>query len=402
MKPANQTLKVALPILLLIGSAHLFNDFIQSMLTAIYPMLQKNFVLDFANIGLISLVYQMTASILQPCIGFWTDKNPKPMLLPIGMLVTTSGVVLLSSATAYSHLLIAAGMMGIGSSIFHPEAVRLTRIASGGKYGLAQSIFQVGGNLGSALGPLVAGIIIVKYANQKNILWFAAVGLIACGVLFYLGNWGREYQKSNKRKVAGAVTFPYGKARTMWALTTLALLIFAKYFYMANFTNYFSFYLIEKFHVERSNAVILVFVFMAAIAVGTFAGGPIGDKIGRRSVIWFSMIGAIPFSLALPHLPFIGVIIASIFIGLILASAFSAIVVFAQELVPGNVGMIAGIFFGLMFGMSGIGALFLGWLADVTNLQTVFILTSFLPFFGFLTFFLPKEEDKIAGNEENA
>ena len=394
MQPANQTLKVALPILLLIGSAHLFNDFIQSMLTAIYPMLQDQFVLDFAKIGMISLVYQMTASILQPCIGFWTDKNPKPLLLPLGMVVTTSGVILLSFAGAYSHLLIAAGMMGIGSSIFHPEAVRLTRIASGGKYGLAQSIFQVGGNLGSALGPLVAGIIIVKYVNQKNILWFAGVGAIACGVLFYLGNWGREYQRANRRKSQGEVTFPYGKSRTMGALLLLALLIFAKYFYMSNFTNYFSFYLIEKFHVERANAVILVFVFMAAIAVGTFAGGPIGDKIGRRTVIWFSMIGAIPFSLALPHLPFIGVIIASIFIGLILASAFSAIVVFAQELVPGNVGMIAGIFFGLMFGMSGIGALFLGWLADVTSLQTVFVFTSFLPFFGFLTFLLPKEEDK--------
>ncbi|MHC5224964.1 MFS transporter [Ignatzschineria sp. LJL83] len=394
MQPSNQTLKLALPILLIIGSTHLLNDFIQSMLTAIYPMLQHSFALDFAKIGLISLVYQMTASILQPCIGFWTDKHPKPLLLPLGMLMTTSGVVLLSFATSYTHLLIAAGMMGIGSSIFHPEAVRLTRIASGGKYGLAQSIFQVGGNMGSAFGPLVAGILIVKYSNQGNILWFALAGLIAASLLLYLGLWGKKYQTGNRKKPAGFVTFPYGKRQTIWALTILATLIFAKYFYMSNFTNYFSFYLIEKFKVEPSNAVILVFVFLAAIAVGTFAGGPIGDKIGRRTVIWFSMIGAIPFSLALPHLPFIGVIIASVFIGLILASAFSAIVVFAQELVPGNVGMIAGIFFGLMFGMSGIGALFLGWLADVTSLQTVFILTSFLPFFGFLTFLLPKEEDK--------
>ena len=395
MQPSNQTLKLALPILLIIGSTHLLNDFIQSMLTAIYPMLQHSFALDFAKIGLISLVYQMTASILQPCIGFWTDKHPKPLLLPLGMLMTTSGVVLLSFATSYTHLLIAAGMMGIGSSIFHPEAVRLTRIASGGKYGLAQSIFQVGGNMGSAFGPLVAGILIVKYSNQGNILWFALAGLIAAGLLFYLGLWGKEYQKANRKKPAGFITFPYGKRQTIWALTILAALIFAKYFYMSNFTNYFSFYLIDKFKVEPSNAVILVFVFLAAIAVGTFAGGPIGDKIGRRTVIWFSMIGAIPFSLALPHLPFIGVIIASVFIGLILASAFSAIVVFAQELVPGNVGMIAGIFFGLMFGMSGIGALFLGWLADVTSLQTVFILTSFLPFFGFLTFLLPKEKSKL-------
>lgn len=392
----SKTMRTAVPILLMLGTAHLLNDMIQSMLTAIYPMLQEKFVLDFAKIGLISLIYQCTASILQPCIGFWTDKHPKPLLLPLGMVMTTSGVVLLSMAAGYNHLLIAAGMMGIGSSIFHPEAVRLTRIASGGRYGLAQSIFQVGGNMGSAFGPLIAGIIIVKYANQDNILWFALVGLIAVGLLFYLGSWGREHQKNAKKKSAGDITFPYGKRRTIWALTTLAVLIFAKYFYMSNFTNYFSFYLIEKFEVERANAVILVFLFLAAIAVGTFAGGPIGDKIGRRAVIWFSMVGVIPFSLALPHLPFMGVIIASVFIGLILASAFSAIVVFAQELVPGNVGMIAGIFFGLMFGMSGIGALFLGWLADVTSLQTVFVLTSFLPFLGFLTYFLPKDSMKEA------
>lgn len=397
---SSQTLKTALPILLMLGSAHLLNDMIQSMLTAIYPMLQDTFVLDFAKIGLISLVYQCTASILQPGIGFWTDKHPKPYLLPIGMLVTTSGVVLLTLASSYSHLLIAAAMMGVGSSIFHPEAVRLTRIASGGKFGLAQSIFQVGGNLGSALGPLIAGILIVKYANQSNILYFAGVGIIAAGLLFYLGHWGASYQRNAKKRAGTVLTFPYGKRRTMWALLILAVLIFAKYFYMSNFTNYFSFYLIEKFHVERANAVTLVFLFLAAIAVGTFAGGPIGDRIGRRTVIWFSMIGTIPFTLLLPHVPFIGVIICSMIIGLILASAFSAIVVFAQELVPGNVGMIAGIFFGLMFGMSGIGALFLGWLADKTSLQTVFVLTSFLPFIGFLTFLLPKDSDKVIPLEE--
>ena len=390
----SRTLQTAMPILLMLGSAHLLNDFIQSMLTAIYPMLQDEFVLDFAKIGMISLVYQCTASILQPGIGFWTDKHPKPLLLPIGMLITTSGVVLLSFAGSYTHLLIAAAMMGVGSSIFHPEAVRLTRIASGGKFGLAQSIFQVGGNLGSALGPLIAGILIVKYAKQSNILFFAGTGLVAACLLFYLGNWGAEHQKNNRKHREHHLTFPYGKRRTLWALIILATLIFAKYFYMSNFTNYFSFYLIEKFAVERSNAVILVFLFLAAIAVGTFAGGPIGDRIGRRTVIWFSMLGTIPFTLALPHLPFIGVIISSIFIGLILASAFSAIVVFAQELVPGNVGMIAGVFFGLMFGMSGIGALFLGWLADVTSLQTVFVATSFLPFLGILTFLLPKESEK--------
>lgn len=385
-------MKTAFPILLMIGMAHLSNDLIQSMLTAIYPLLQANFVLDFAQIGMISLVYQMTASILQPGIGFFTDRKPKPYLLPFGMLATASGVTLLGFATNYTHLLIAAAMMGVGSSIFHPEAVRLTRIASGGRYGLAQSIFQVGGNLGSSLGPLIAGIIIVKYANQKNVFWFAGVGVLAVGLLAYLGHWGSQHQKAKPKGQSKEVTFPYGKNRTLWALLTLAVLIFAKYFYMSNFTNYFSFYLIEKFHVERSNAVILVFIFMASIAIGTFIGGPIGDKIGRKKVIWFSMIGALPFTLALPHLPFIGVIIASVFIGLILASAFSAIVVFAQELVPGNVGMIAGIFFGLMFGMSGVGALFLGWLADKTSLQTVFVCTSFLPILGLLTWLLPTKE----------
>ena len=385
-------MKTAFPILLMIGMAHLSNDLIQSMLMAIYPLLQVNFALEFAQIGFISLVYQMTASILQPGIGFFTDRKPKPYLLPFGMLATSSGVVLLGFATNYTHLLIAAAMMGVGSSIFHPEAVRLTRIASGGRYGLAQSIFQVGGNLGSSLGPLIAGIIIVKYANQKNVFWFAGVGVLAVGLLAYLGRWGSQHQKAKPKGQTKEVTFPYGKTRTLWALLILAVLIFAKYFYMSNFTNYFSFYLIEKFHVERSNAVILVFIFMASIAIGTFIGGPIGDKIGRRKVIWFSMIGALPFTLALPHLPFIGVIIASVFIGLILASAFSAIVVFAQELVPGNVGMIAGIFFGLMFGMSGIGAVFLGWLADQTSLQTVFVCTSFLPILGLLTWLLPNKE----------
>ncbi len=392
MTETKNTMQTAFPILLMLGMAHLCNDIIQSMLTAVYPLLQINFMLDFAQIGLISLVYQMTASLLQPGIGFFTDRRPMPYLLPVGMLSTTIGITILSFASNYSHLLIAAGMMGIGSSIFHPEAVRLTRIASGGKYGLAQSIFQVGGNLGSSLGPLIAGIIVVKYANQDNILWFSGIGVLAIGLLAYLGHWGSPHQKAAQKNKQTKVTFPYGKKRTMWSLSILAILIFAKYFYMSNITNYFSFYLIDKFGLERSNAVILVFVFLAAIAVGTFFGGPIGDKIGRRKVIWFSMIGALPFTLALPHLPFMGVIIASLFIGLILASAFSAIVVFAQELVPGNVGMIAGVFFGLMFGMSGIGALFLGWLADVTSLQTVFVFTSFLPILGFLTWLLPKSE----------
>lgn len=389
-----RSLQTAVPILLMLGSAHMLNDFIQSMLTAIYPMLQELFLLDFAKIGLISLIYQCTASILQPAIGLWTDKYPKPYLLPFGMLITTSGITLLAFATSYPHLLIAAAMMGVGSSIFHPEAVRLTRIASGGRFGLAQSIFQVGGNMGSAFGPLIAGIVIVKYAHQDNILYFVIAGIIALILLTYLGHWGAEYQRNEQKVRERQITFPYGKRRTIWALIILGVLIFAKYFYMANFTNYFSFYLIEKFDIERSNAVILLFLFLAAIAVGTFAGGPIGDKIGRRTVIWFSMLGTLPFTLALPHLPFMGVMICAVIIGLILASAFSAIVVFAQELVPGSVGMIAGIFFGLMFGMSGIGALFLGWLADLTSLQTVFVLTSFLPIIGLLTFLLPKEETR--------
>lgn len=385
---------VMLSILLMLGSAHLLNDLIQSMLVAIYPLLESNFRLSFTQIGLISLVYQVTASILQPGIGYFTDKNPKPYLLPFGMISTTTGVILLSFAEGYSQILIAAALMGVGSSIFHPEAARLTRLASGGKYGFAQSIFQVGGNLGSSFGPLLAGILVVRYGNQQNILFFALIGILAITLLFMISRWSskQNIQKSN-RQFSGE-TFPFGKRRTLYALGILAVLIFSKYFYMANLSNYYTFYLIQKFGLSQENAVMLLFIFLASVAIGTFIGGPVGDRIGRRRVIWFSMIGALPFTLILPHLPLMGVVATSIIIGLILSSAFSAIVVFAQELVPGSVGMIAGIFFGLMFGMSGIGALFLGWLADTTSLQTVFLFTSTLPILGLLTWCLPQIENQ--------
>lgn len=385
---------VMLSILLMLGSAHLLNDLIQSMLVAIYPLLESNFRLSFTQIGLISLVYQVTASILQPGIGYFTDKNPKPYLLPFGMISTTTGVILLSFAEGYSQILIAAALMGVGSSIFHPEAARLTRLASGGKYGFAQSIFQVGGNLGSSFGPLLAGILVVRYGNQQNILFFALIGILAITLLFMISRWSskQNIQKSN-RQFSGE-TFPFGKRRTLYALGILAVLIFSKYFYMANLSNYYTFYLIQKFGLSQENAVMLLFIFLASVAIGTFIGGPVGDRIGRRRVIWFSMIGALPFTLILPHLPLMGVVATSIIIGLILSSAFSAIVVFAQELVPGSVGMIAGIFFGLMFGMSGIGALFLGWLADTTSLQTVFLFTSTLPILGLLTWCLPQIENR--------
>ncbi len=383
---------VMLSILLMLGSAHLLNDLIQSMLVAIYPLLERNFQLSFTQIGLISLVYQMTASILQPGIGYFTDQHPKPYLLPFGMLSTTLGVILLGFATGYLQILSAAALMGVGSSIFHPEAARLTRLASGGRYGFAQSIFQVGGNLGASLGPLLAGVLVIRYGNQQNIHFFALIGILAVTLLFMISRWSAKQNIQQSNRYAKGESFPFGKRRTFLALGILAILIFSKYFYMANLTNYYTFYLIEKFKIAPENAVLLLFLFLASVALGTLIGGPVGDRIGRRRVIWFSMIGALPFTLLLPHLPLIPLVITSIFIGLILSSAFSAIVVFAQELVPQSVGMIAGIFFGLMFGMSGIGALFLGWAADNSSLQTVFVGTSFLPILGVLTKLLPQIE----------
>ncbi len=368
--------------------AHLINDLIQAVLPSIYPMLKANYGLSFTQVGLITLTFQLTASLLQPWIGYHTDRHPKPWLLPAGMVCTLVGILMLAFVGSFPAILLAAALVGVGSSTFHPETSRVARLASGGRYGLAQSTFQVGGNTGSALGPLLAAAIIIPY-GQGNIAWFGLFAVFAILVLYGLSRWYRNHLNLFKLKQGGKATHGLSKGRVTFALVVLAVLVFSKYFYMTSLTSYFTFYLIEKFHLSVSSSQMYLFLFLGAVAVGTFAGGPIGDKIGRKKVIWFSILGAAPFTLALPYVDLFWTAVLSVVIGFILASAFSAIVVFAQELVPGNVGMIAGIFFGLMFGFSGIGAALLGLLADSHGIEYVYTLCSFLPLVGILTILLP-------------
>ena len=368
--------------------AHLINDLIQAVLPSIYPMLKANYGLSFTQVGLITLTFQLTASLLQPWIGYHTDRHPKPWLLPAGMVCTLAGILMLAFVGTFPAILLAAALVGVGSSTFHPETSRVARLASGGRYGLAQSTFQVGGNTGSALGPLLAAAIIIPY-GQDHIAWFGLFAVFAILVLHGLSRWYRNHLALFKLKQGGKATHGLSKGRVTFALVVLAVLVFSKYFYMTSLTSYFTFYLIEKFHLSVSSSQMYLFLFLGAVAVGTFAGGPIGDKIGRKKVIWFSILGAAPFTLALPYVDLFWTAVLSVVIGFILASAFSAIVVFAQELVPGNVGMIAGVFFGLMFGFSGIGAALLGLLADNHGIEYVYKLCSFLPLVGILTILLP-------------
>lgn len=368
--------------------AHLINDLIQAVLPSIYPMLKANYGLSFTQVGLITLTFQLTASLLQPWIGYHTDRHPKPWLLPAGMVCTLIGILMLAFVGSFPAILLAAGLVGIGSSTFHPETSRVARLASGGRYGLAQSTFQVGGNTGSALGPLLAAAIIIPY-GQGHIAWFGLFAVFAILVLYGLSRWYRNHLNLFKLKQGGQATHGLSKGRVTFALVVLAVLVFSKYFYMTSLTSYFTFYLIEKFQLSVASSQMYLFLFLGAVAVGTFAGGPIGDKIGRKKVIWFSILGAAPFTLALPYVDLFWTAVLSVVIGFVLASAFSAIVVFAQELVPGNVGMIAGIFFGLMFGFSGIGAALLGLLADSHGIEYVYKICSFLPLVGILTLLLP-------------
>jgi FSR family fosmidomycin resistance protein-like MFS transporter len=368
--------------------AHLINDLIQAVLPSIYPMLKANYGLSFTQVGLITLTFQLTASLLQPWIGYHTDRHPKPWLLPAGMVCTLIGVLMLALVGSFPAILVASALVGVGSSTFHPETSRVARLASGGRYGLAQSTFQVGGNAGSAFGPLLAAAIIIPY-GQGNVAWFGLFAVAAIGVLYGLSRWYRQHLDLFKLKAGGQATHGLSKARVTAALVVLALLVFSKYFYMASFTSYFTFYLIEKFDLSVATSQLYLFLFLGSVAAGTFFGGPIGDRIGRKRVIWFSILGAAPFTLALPYVGLFWTGVLSMVIGFILASAFSAIVVFAQELVPGNVGMIAGVFFGLMFGFSGIGAALLGHLADIHGIEYVYKLSSFLPLFGVLTVLLP-------------
>ncbi|MCO7612483.1 MFS transporter [Pseudomonas chlororaphis] len=386
---ASQSSPLVLRIIGAVALAHLINDLIQAVLPAIYPMLKSNYGLSFTQVGLITLTFQLTASLLQPWVGFYTDRRPLPFLLPAGMVCTLIGILMMSQVGSFPLILLAAALIGIGSSTFHPEASRVARLASGGRYGLAQSSFQVGGNAGTAFGPLLAAAIIIPY-GQGNVAWFGLFALFALVVLYAISRWYANHLRLHKLKQGQAATHGLSRNRVISALVVLGLLVFSKYFYMASFTSYFTFYLIEKFDLSVASSQLHLFLFLGAVAAGTFFGGPIGDKIGRKAVIWFSILGVAPFTLLLPHVDLFWTSVLSVMIGFILASAFSAIVVYAQELVPGNVGMIAGVFFGLMFGFGGIGAALLGHLADIHGIEYVYFLCSFLPLFGVLAIFLPR------------
>ncbi len=381
----------AFPILFAISGAHLLNDTIQSLLPALYPVLKVELALNFTQVGLITLAFQLTASLLQPFVGIFTDRHPQPFSLATGMILTLGGVGLLSVAHTFPLVLAAAACIGFGSSIFHPEASRVARLASGGRHGFAQSLFQVGGNAGSALGPLLAALVIAHRA-QSRIAWFALLPLAGFVLLVRVGGWYRDRLAAHQRHPAAhraAPVSPVSRARVITTIALLAVLIFSKYFYMACLGSYYTFYLIETFHVSVRHAQLLLFLFLAAVAAGTIIGGPVGDRIGRKAVIWVSILGVAPFALLLPHANLFWCAVLTVIIGVVLASAFSAILVYAQELVPHRIGLISGLFFGFAFGMGGIGSAVLGKLADRTSLTFVFQLCSFLPLLGLLTAFLP-------------
>jgi FSR family fosmidomycin resistance protein-like MFS transporter len=377
-----------------ISVAHMLNDMIQSLLVAIYPLLKSDFHLSFVQVGLITLTFQLTASLLQPLVGMVTDRKPMPYSLPIGMGFTLCGLLLLSVASTFPILLLAAALVGAGSSVFHPESSRVARMASGGRHGLAQSLFQVGGNTGSSLGPLLAAWIIVPH-GRGSVAWFSLAALLAIVVLLQVGRWyGRHHLTRGKSRSRHLAVVALPRNKIIAALGVLGLLIFSKFFYLASLSSYYTFYLMHKFGVSVQSAQVHLFVFLFAVAVGTLVGGPVGDRIGRKWVIWVSILGVAPFTLALPHVGLMGTGVLTVIIGLILSSAFSAILVYAQELVPGRVGMISGLFFGFAFGMGGIGAAVLGALADVHGIEYVYGLCAFLPLMGLITVFLPDIEKR--------
>ena len=382
-------------ILIAISFSHMLNDTMQSLIPSTYPLLKKSLHLDFSQLGMVTFCFQLTASLLQPFVGLYTDRKPKPYSLAAGMCFSGTGLALLSRADSFPLVLISVALVGIGSSIFHPEASRLAYLASGGRRGMAQSIFQLGGNAGAALGPLLAAQIIAPF-GQSRIIWFCLAALLAIIVLIRTGAW---YQRNlalrttpSRSPAAPAHTLPVSRSRVIAALLILLVLIFSKYFYMASMSSYYTFFLIDKFHVSVQTSQMLLFLFLFAVASGTLIGGPVGDRIGRKYVIWVSILGVAPFTLLLPYANLFWTGVLSVVIGLVLSSAFSAILVYAQELVPGKVGLIAGLFFGLAFGMGGIGAAVLGRLADHTSIRHVFNLCAFLPLLGLITGFLPNVE----------
>lgn len=382
--------KTAYSVLFAISFCHLLNDLLQALLPALYPLLKDNYGLDFKQIGLITFTNQLTASLLQPVVGYYTDKHPKPFSLAIGMLFTFAGLVLLSTANSFYALLGAAALVGLGSSIFHPESSRVARMASGGKHGLAQSVFQVGGNFGASLGPLLAAFIIIP-RGQGAIAWFSIGAVMAIIVLWRIGIWyaGTGLSNLKAHTTAKSKSSSFSPRQVTIAITILVTLIFSKYFYLSSLTSYYTFYLIDKFGISVQSSQLYLFILLGAVAAGTFFGGPIGDRFGRKSVILGSIFGALPFTLILPYASLRWTAVLSIIIGMIIASAFSAIIVYAQDLIPGKIGMISGLFFGIAFGMGGIGAAVLGWLADETSIEFVYKLCSFLPLIGALAIWLP-------------
>jgi MFS transporter, FSR family, fosmidomycin resistance protein len=377
-------------ILTALAFAHLMNDTVQSLLPAIYPIIRESYHLNFGQIGIITLAFQITASLLQPLVGLSTDRHPRPYSLPLGTGATLIGLLLLSVANHFGLIVLAAALVGIGSSVFHPEASRVARMAAGGRHGLAQALFQVGGNTGAATGPLLAAFIIVPH-GQRAIAWLALVPLIGIGLLIGISNWyaaqiAGKHPRARRPRAAHGLT----RKHVATSIAILLALVFSKFVYLASLNSYFTFYLISKFGVSVQTAQLFLFIFLGASALGTFLGGPIGDRIGRRYVIWGSILGVLPFTLALPYanLPVTGVL--AFIIGFVLSSAFSAMIVYAQELMPGRVGTVAGLFFGFAFGMAGLGAAVLGHLADMTSIETVYRVTAFLPLIGLLAYFLPK------------
>jgi MFS transporter, FSR family, fosmidomycin resistance protein len=390
--PAETT---AFAVIMAVSVCHLLNDVMQSLLSAIYPMLKADYGLEFWQVGLLTMMFQVTASLLQPAVGLFTDKRPMPYSLPVGMASTLVGLMFLAYANQYVLLLIGASFIGIGSAIFHPESSRVARMASGGRYGMAQSFFQVGGNLGTAIGPLLAAFIVVP-RGQASVAWFSLAALLGMAILWQVSGWYSRYRIAAAKRPAVSRALPFPRRRIVIALVVLAALTFSKNVYMASLSSYYTFYVIEKFGVSVQQSQVMLFLLLGAAAVGTIIGGPLGDKIGAKAVIWFSILGVLPFTLAMPYADLFWTGVLSAIIGMIFASAFPAIIVFAQELMPGRVGMVAGIFFGFAFGMGGIAAAVLGVIADAKGLDYVYTICSFLPLLGLLTIFLPNMKEAKA------
>ena len=386
---------VSFAVLWGLSSSHLFNDMLQSLVAAIYPLIKSSLQLNFSQIGLITLTFQITSSVLQPVVGFVTDKRPQPHLLPIGMTCTMTGLLFLSYSGALWQVIASVALIGFGSAVFHPESSRLARMASGGRYGMAQSLFQVGGNFGASLGPLLAALIVAPY-GQQNVKWFSLIALLSIVIMLFISRWYADNLKrmNQSPKTVQKRKSPVSRGVIVRSVAILLALIFSKYVYMASISNYYTFYLMHRFELSVRSAQLYLAVFLLAIAAGTFFGGPVGDRIGRKYVIWFSILGVAPFTLLLPYANLLWTCVLSVFIGFILSSAFSAILVYAQELLPGKVGTIAGLFFGLAFGIAGIAAAVLGRIVDANGIEYVYHVCSFLPLLGIIAWFLPSDKHR--------